>query len=442
VATRAFATMPCVRLLRPLRERDFALLWTGMTISLLGDGIYTVAVAWQVYELHNDPSALALVGLAWTGGLVLFILLAGVLSDRLDRRRVMIGADVLRALVQLGIGALALSGVLEIWMLVVLVLIHGIGEAFFAPAFSALVPDILAPPLIPQASAIEQIVRQAARNFLGPAIGGVIVALVGPATSFIIDAATFAFSALCILAIRTRTVVVRERAAGMVAELREGVAYVRTQTWLWGTLVAASLAVLFFIGPIQVLVPFVVKNDLDAGSGSYGLILALEGAGAIAMAVWVGARGLPRREVSWMMLMWAFGGIPFLGFALGQQVWVLAACSALWGASLAFGMIVWTTRMATRVPERLRGRVNSVDWFVSIGLAPLSFALTAPVANLVGVRETLAVAAIVPAVSTCALLFLTGMRREETRELQAAAVGAGSGAASGSGIPTTSYTSS
>jgi DHA3 family tetracycline resistance protein-like MFS transporter len=428
-----------VKILRPLRERDFALLWTGMTVSLLGDGIYTVAVAWQVYELHNSPSALALVGLAWTGGLVLFILLAGVLSDRLDRRRVMIGADVLRAVVQLGIGALAIGGVLEIWMLVVLVLLHGIGEAFFAPAFSALVPDILSPPLIPQASAIEQIVRQAARNFVGPAIGGVIVALVGPGTSFIIDAATFVFSAACILAIRARPVAVRERAAGVIAELREGVAYVRTQTWLWGTLVAASLAILFFMGPIQVLVPYVVKNRLHEGSGSYGTILALEGAGAIVMSLWVGARGLPRREVSWMLFMWAFGGIPFLGFALGQQVWVLAVCSAAWGASLAFGMVVWTTRMATRVPERLRGRVNSVDWFVSIGLAPASFALTGPVSSWIGVRDTLLIAAIVPAVSTVALLFLTGMRAEETRELQAAGVGSGSGSA---GIPTTSYTSS
>jgi DHA3 family tetracycline resistance protein-like MFS transporter len=409
--------MPCVRLLRPLRERDFALLWTGMTISLLGDGIYTVAVAWQVYEIHNDPSALALVGLAWTGGLVLFILLAGVLSDRFDRRRVMIFADILRMVTQLVIGVLALSGVLEIWMLVLLVLVHGIGEAFFAPAFSALVPDILAPPLIPQASAIEQIVRQAARNFLGPAIGGVIVALVGPGTSFIIDAATFAFSAVCIFLIRTRTDAVRERTASMVAELREGIAYVRTQTWLWGTLLAASTAILFFMGPLQVLLPYRVKNDLDAGSGAYGLILGLEGLGAIAMSIWVGARGLPRREVSWMMIMWTVGGIPFLGFALAHQVWVMAVCGAFWGAALAFGMIVWTTRMATRVPVRLRGRVNSVDWFVSIGLAPLSFALTAPVADAIGVRETLLVAAIVPAVATFGLLFLTGMRAEETREL-------------------------
>jgi MFS family permease len=434
---------PTVNLLRPLRERDFALLWTGMTVSLVGDGIYTVAVAWQVYELSNKPSALALVGLSWTAGLVLFILMAGVLSDRLDRRRVMIGADLLRAAVQLGIGVLALSGSLEIWMLVVLVLLHGIGEAFFAPAFSALVPDILTPTLIPQASAIEQIVRQAARNFAGPAIGGVMVALVGPGTSFIIDAATFVFSAGCILAIRARPVAIRERAAGLVSELREGMVYVRTQTWLWGTLVAASLAILFFMGPIQVLVPYIVKNRLHAGSGSYGTILALEGAGAIVMSLWVGARGLPRRQVSWMMIMWSIGGLPFLGFALGQAVWVLALCAAVWGATLAFGMIVWTTRMATRVPERLRGRVNSVDWFVSIGLAPASFALTGPVSSLIGVRDTLLIAAIVPAVSTFALLFVTGMRAEETRELQAAAVGAGSGSESGSTRePTTSYTSS
>jgi MFS family permease len=409
-----------VNLLRPLRERDFALLWTGMTVSLLGDGIYTVAVAWQVYELSNRPSALALVGLSWTAGLVLFILLAGVLSDRLDRRRVMVGADLLRAVVQVGIGALALTHSLEIWMLVPLVLVHGVGEAFFAPAFSALVPDILAPAQIPQASAIEQIVRQAARNFAGPAIGGVIVALVGPGTSFVIDAGTFLFSAACIFAIRTRPSVVRERAAGVIAELRDGVAYVRTQTWLWGTLVAASTAILFFMGPIQVLVPYVVKNRLHSGSGSYGTILALEGLGAIAMSLWVGARGPPRREVSWMLLIWAFGGIPFLGFALGQEVWVLAACACVWGASIAFGMVVWTTRMATRVPVELRGRVNSVDWFVSIGLAPASFALTGPVSSWIGVRDTLLIAAIVPAVSTFALLFLTGMRAEETRELAAA----------------------
>ena len=253
----------------------------------------------------------ALVGLSWTAGLVLFILLAGVLSDRLDRRRVMIGADLLRAAVQLGIGALALSGSLEIWMLVVLVLVHGVGEAFFAPAFSALVPDILAPTLIPQASAIEQIVRQAARNFAGPAIGGVMVAVFGPGTSFVIDAGTFAFSAACIFAIRTRPALIREKAAGLVSELREGMAYVRTQRWLWGTLVAASLAVLFFMGPIQVLVPLCREEPLATrGPAVYGTDPRARGRRRD-RDVAVGRRArFPRREVSWMMLIWAFGGGP------------------------------------------------------------------------------------------------------------------------------------
>lgn len=430
-----------MNLVRPLRERDFALLWTGMTVSLLGDGIYTVAIAWQVYELSNRPSALAIVGLAWTGGTVLFVLLAGVLADRFDRRRVMIAADVLRAVVQVGIGVLALTGQLEIWMLVVLVVLHGAGEAFFMPAFSALVPDILSPSLMPQASAFDQTVRQSARYFVGPAIGGVMVALIGAGTAFVVDAGTFLVSAGCVLALRVRRVpVVREKATSALAELREGVAYVRTQAWLWGTLLAAGIAVLFFIGPIQVLVPYIVKNRLGAGSGAYGVILALEGAGAIVAALWLGARGLPTRQVSWMMIAWTIGGIPFLGFALGQDVWVLALSSAGWGAAISFGVVVWTTRMATLVPADLRGRVNSLDWFVSIGLAPASYALTAPVASTIGIRDTLLLAAVVPAVTTLALLFVTGMRREETRELQALA-GSGSGSGSGSS-PTTSYASS
>ena len=84
-----------VKLLAPLRQRDFALLWTGMTVSLLGDGIYLVAVAWQVYDIDNDPVALSLVGTAWTGGMVAFLLTGGIVSDRAERRRVLIGADLL-----------------------------------------------------------------------------------------------------------------------------------------------------------------------------------------------------------------------------------------------------------------------------------------------------------------------------------------------------------
>jgi hypothetical protein len=316
--------------------------------------------------------------------------------------------------VQLGIGALALTGTLEIWMLVVLVVVHGIGEAFFAPAFSALVPDILAPPLIPQASAIEQIVRQGARNFAGPAIGGVLVALVGPGTSFVIDAGTFAFSAVCILLIRVRPAAVRERAAGMVSDLREGIAYVRTQTWLWGTLVAASLAILFFLGPLEVLLPYVVRNDLDAGPGSYGAIMAAAGVGAVVASLALSQRGLPpKRYLTLMYAVWSLGTLPLAGYAIGSEVWHLMAFAVAFGACITAGSVVWGTLMQARVPPELRGRVHSLDWFVSIGLAPLSFALTGPVSNAIGVKTTLILAGALPCVATAALFFVGRLRRDE-----------------------------
>ena len=159
----AAATIGHVKLLRPLRERDFALLWTGMTVSLLGDGIFIVAVAWQVYDIENDPVALSLVGLAWTGGMIAFLLTGGIVSDRMERRRVLIAADLVRALVLAATGVLSLAGVLEIWHLVVLAVLYGAGEAFFGPAFGALVPEIVAPRHLVQANSLEQLVRQAVR---------------------------------------------------------------------------------------------------------------------------------------------------------------------------------------------------------------------------------------------------------------------------------------
>jgi MFS family permease len=142
-------------MLRPLRERDFALLWTGMTVSLLGDGIFLVAEAWQVYDLDNDPVALSIVGTSWTLGMVAFLLTGGLISDRVDRRRVLILADLVRAAALLGMGLLSVTGVVEIWHLVALSLFMGVGDAFFGPAFGAIVPDIVSAENLVQASALQ-----------------------------------------------------------------------------------------------------------------------------------------------------------------------------------------------------------------------------------------------------------------------------------------------
>jgi DHA3 family tetracycline resistance protein-like MFS transporter len=403
-----------VKLLRPLRERDFALLWAGMTISLLGDGIFLVAEAWQVYDLNNDPLALSLVGTAWTLGMVAFLLTGGLISDRADRRQVLILADLVRAAALLGMGVLSITGVIEIWHLVALSVFMGVGEAFFGPAFGAIVPDIVSAEMLVQANALQQLVQQAAAKLIGPAIGGFVVAAVGAGPAFLVDAATFGLSAIAVAALKVRSQAV-ERARSARAELREGLAFVRHEPWLWSTLIAASLSLLFFLGPLEVLLPYVIRNDLHAGAGGFGLVLAAAGAGAIVASLVVSQFGVPRRYLTFMYAAWAVATLPLIGYAFGTSLWQFVALAVVYGACETGGMVVWGTLMSTRVPQDLRGRVHSLDWFVSIGLTPISFALTGPLSTAIGIDATLVLAGIVPAVACVVLFFVARLREDEQR---------------------------
>ena len=403
-----------MKLLRPLRERDFALLWAGMTISLLGDGIFLVAEAWQVYDLDNDPLALSLVGTAWTLGMVAFLLTGGLISDRADRRQVLILADLVRAAALLGMGVLSITGVIEIWHLVALSVFMGVGEAFFGPAFGAIVPDIVSAEMLVQANALQQLVQQAAAKLIGPAIGGFVVAAVGAGPAFLVDAATFGLSAIAIAALKVRSQAV-ERGRSARAELREGLAFVRHEPWLWATLIAASLSLLFFLGPLEVLLPYIIRNDLHAGAGGFGLVLAAAGAGAIVASLLVSQFGVPRRYLTFMYAAWAVATLPLIGYAFGASLWQFVALAVVYGACETGGMVVWGTLMSTRVPKDLRGRVHSLDWFVSIGLTPISFALTGPLSKAIGIDATLVLAGIVPAVACVLLFFVARLRDDEAR---------------------------
>jgi MFS family permease len=376
-----------------------------MTVSLLGDGIYLVAVAWQVYALSNAPAALALVGVSWSLGMLAFLLKGGAVADRMDRRRLMIASDAVRLAVLALIGALSLAGLLELWHLVALVLVFGAAEAFFGPAFSALVPDVVADHLLVEANAVEHAVRPFMLRLVGPALGGAVVGLLGPGGGFLVDAGTFAVSMAAVALMRPRPLVAApdpDRKA-----LREGLAFVRANAWLWATLVMAAISLLVFYGPEEVLLPYLIKNDLGGGAADFGFVLAAGGAGSILAAVWSGQRGIPdRNRVTFMYLWWGIGTLPIAGYALATATWQLMAMSLALGASMTMGMVVWTTLMQTNVPRELRGRVNSLDWFISIGLTPVSFALTAPAAALFGVDWTLIGAGVLGAVAPFLLLAL------------------------------------
>jgi MFS family permease len=401
-----------LNLLAPLATRDFRLLWSAMTVSLVGDGIFLVAMAWQAYSLWNAPAALSILGVGMTVPTLACLLPAGVLTDRLDRRRLMVLADVGRAVVIGLVAAATIAGTLTFWQLTALVAVYGVGTAFFTPAFEAIVPDVLPPQHLAAANSLDQVVRPIALRLLGPALGGWLVAQFGAGSAFLVDAVSFAVSAAILLALHPRRVAraaASDRDSHGVA-LRDGLRFVFGRVWLWGTFASAAIAYLAFLGPAEVLLPYVVKNELSASAGDLGLVFAAGGVGAIGAALVMGQRGHPRNDVTVMYVVWGSATLAVAGYGLATTSWQLMIACLLFNALETVGTIVWATLKQRHVPPSMLGRVSSLDWLLSIGLLPLSFTLTAPVAGVVGARTTLVGAAVVGAVATFGALFLPGMR--------------------------------
>jgi DHA3 family tetracycline resistance protein-like MFS transporter len=401
-----------VRLLSPLRHRDFRLLWGGMCISLIGDGVFMVAMAWQVYALSNAPTALSFVGIAMTIPTIAFLLLGGVLSDRLDRRKLMLYADLARGAAVGIMALLAITGALELWHMIVLVAFYGAGAAFFGPAFDAITPEVLPADELAQANALDHLVRPIALRLVGPAIGGLLIDLFGMGAAFTLDALSFLASAAAVLAMSKRPKYV-SRTGSFAGDLGAGMAYIKRHTWLWATFAAAAITYLLFMGPAEVLLPFVVKNDLGGSASDLGIVFAAGGIGSVLIAIVMGQHGNPRRDITFMYATWTLATLAIAGYGLASAVWQLMVASLLFNALETAGTIVWATAKQRHVPTALLGRVSSLDWLISIGLLPVSFALTGPVSGAIGVRATLVGAAVIGAIVTFGALLLPGMRAKE-----------------------------
>jgi MFS family permease len=389
-----------VRILAPLAHRDFRLLWSGMCVSLIGDGLFLVALAWQVYSLSGAPTALATVGIAMAVPTITCLLLGGAISDRFDRRRVMLIADGLRAAAVGTLALLSATGQLRLWHIFGLVAVYGAATAFFDPCFDAIVPQLLPAESLSQANSLDQLARPLALRMIGPALGGVVVEALGAAGAFAFDAGSFAASAAALLAIRGRRAAPAAApavtpagapAAGgsLLSEIGAGLRYVRRHPWLWATFVSAALAYLLFIGPTEVLVPFIVKQRWHDGAGALGLVFATGGVGSLACALVVGQTGLPKREIKFIYWVWAAATVAIAGYGIANALWGLMLASLVFNSLETVGTIAWATLKQRHVPAALLGRVSSLDWLISIGLLPLSFALTGPVSGAIGVRATL-----------------------------------------------------
>jgi DHA3 family tetracycline resistance protein-like MFS transporter len=249
----------------------------------------------------------------------------------------------------------------------------------------------------------------------GPALGGIVVAGGGLPLAFALDALSFVASAGAVLAMRPAAARLREAPTTVAADVGAGLRYVRSHVWLWGTFAAAAVAYLLFMGPTEVLLTYIVKHDLGGSAAQLGLVFAAGGVGSVACALLIGQSGLPRRDITFMYVAWTAATLVVAGYGLASEIWQLMLVCFTFNALETAGTIVWATAKQRHVPAALLGRVSSLDWLISIGLLPVSFALTGPVSGAIGARDTLIGAGLLGGLVTLAALYLPGMRAVEGR---------------------------
>jgi MFS family permease len=390
--------MPTPKALRPFAHREYRVLIAALAVSIFGSGMWAVAMVYQVIHLGGGPLELSLVATAGSVGLVAFVLAGGIAADRVPQRLLIIAVEGANLAVIAGISGLAMAGWLQLWHVAVGAFVLGVGAAFFFPAYSAILPRILPPEDLLAANGMEGTMRPILQQAAGPAVAGILVAALSPSHAVTGVAACHltAFIILNFLGQHTLkapgngaehggpATAPKEHAArtSFSHDLREGISYTLRTPWLLWTLVWACISVLFLIGPIEVLMPFVVRDQLAGDSRMFGFLLAIMGVGGALGSLVTASLKLPRRYLTVMMVSWGVGSLPLAAVGVMDSFWAVAAALFVFGATGSVGMVIWGTLLQRRVPAHLLGRVSSLDFFVSLALMPVSMALAGPAAEV------------------------------------------------------------
>ncbi|MGZ6727700.1 MAG: MFS transporter [Gaiellaceae bacterium] len=395
----------------PLAERDFRLLFSGRTISALGNSFANVALAFAVLELTGSKSDLGLVLAARVVPMVVFMLVGGIWADRLPRSRVMVFSNLTSALTQALVAALLFSGTAQIWQLVVLAALNGTAGAFFFPASTGIVPQTVPEPLLQQANASLRLGLNSA-SIVGGALGGLVVGLTSPATGIAVDAVSFLFSALLVGAIRLSPAL-RVEASNFLADLALGWREFSSRVWLWVIVIQFGLVNAIELGSEGVLGPAVAKEHLHGAIG-WGLVLTADAIGLIAGGLLL-LRVRPRR----LLLMATLGfllTVPFLfGLAIPLPLAGVAALALVAGLGAETFGVLWDTTMQQEIPQDRLSRVYSYDALGSFALIPLGLAAAGPIAEAIGTDKTLLAAGLISLTATLAVLLVRDVRTLERR---------------------------
>jgi MFS family permease len=365
-----------------LKIRDFRNVFLAQSISVFGDGITPVALTFAVLGLTGSATDLGLVLAAQSLPLAALALVGGVWADRLPRAALMVTSDLVRAAVQITGAILLLTGAAHIWQLAILAAVHGAAEAFFRPAAGAIMPQIVPAERLQQANALMGL----SDNFgwmVGPAVAGVLVALIGAGGAIAVDGATFLVSAAFLATVRVPAIVRSAAVKSFLGELRDGWREVKSRTWLWVMLLRACLVLCIVVAPFQVLGPLgLIEQGHTAAA--WGWIQAVFSAGMLGGAA-LALRYKPRRPMVVVCLTGTTAVAAPLTLALGGGAFELGVVYGLRGIGVGLLVAVWNTTLQTKIQGDALGRVTAWDWMASLALWPAGLAVAGPLAQVFGV---------------------------------------------------------
>jgi MFS family permease len=389
-----------------LRQRNFRVFFIGQAASQIGTGMAPVAIAFAVLE-HGSASDVGYVLAAETLPLVLFLLIGGVIADKFSRRLVMLSSDVLRFAAEGALGVWILMGTPPLWGFLVLAALLGSGMAFFTPAMTGLVPQIVEDAHLQQGNALNGLAESGGR-VVGPALAGVIIATSSPGWAVLVDALSYLVSVVSLAMVRADWSVIKPSDTFLVL-LRQGWQQFWDRTWLWVVVVQSSIVNMLIFAPYFVLGPVVAKEHLR-GATAWGAVLASLGVGALVGGA-IMLRVHPRRPLLVAMLtsfVWAF---PLVAMAYPVSTVAIAIGSFLGGGAMSVFGALWNTTMQREIPVEVLSRVSAYDWFGSLVFLPLGMAAVGPLAASFGAPAVFVTAAVFTVVLTAAVLMVPSVTR-------------------------------
>ena len=387
-----------------LKFRPFALLWSGQTVSRLGDSLYRIALSWWVLEKTGSAAAMGTVLIFSFTPMILFLLVGGIAADRFPRFKVMLISDIARGILVGLVAFLAYTDQLELWHIYTLSLAFGFADAFFQPAYTAVVPEITPPNLLPGANALTSLSGQLS-GIAGPAIGAFIVKAGGTSLAFALNGASFVIAGACLLPLIAHATLSlsapkSSQHRSVWSDLKEGWKAVIVSPWLWVTILVAAFANMMLSGPMAITVPFFVKEYLHAGVDTLGLLLSMFSIGSVVGAIILSRFKRYRRRGLLVYIPWLCAGLLISLGGFYPTAIVAGTVMFLAGAGFSIGGLIWVNVLQELVPGELLGRVSSMDALGSFVLIPVGYALCGWLTDLIGAPVVLIISGLSAALVT------------------------------------------